>query len=57
MNPTQLHQKVAHLESINDYLTTEIKYLDRLMKKIGFTEGIESVKKAAEEMFKNEEFF
>jgi hypothetical protein len=50
MTKTQLMKKIAHLESINDQLSTEICYLDRLMRVLGFSQGLESMKATAEEV-------
>lgn len=47
---TQLFRKVGYLEFVNDQLSTEIKYLDLLLRSIGFPEGLETVKLAAQEL-------
>jgi hypothetical protein len=49
-----LKQKVAYLEFINDQLLTEIQYVDRLLKLIGFPDGLETIKKAAQEVIEEE---
>ena len=49
-----LHQK-AVLESLNDQLSSELEYVDRLMKLVGFTNGIETVKASAHELVRMEE--
>ncbi len=46
-----LEKKVAHLESINDQLTTELSYVDRLMRKVGFSHGLATVKATAREIY------
>ena len=50
MTPDVLLKKISELESINDQLQAEIRYLDDLLKSIGFEEGVSSLKKAAEEL-------
>lgn len=42
--------KIAVLESVNDQLSTEVAYVDQLMKMIGFSEGIQTVKATAQEI-------
>lgn len=50
MTKAQMLKKIAHLESINDLLSTEVSYLDELMRLIGFSEGIVTVKATAKEI-------
>lgn len=45
---------VAHLESMNDQLITELCYIDQLMKSIGFAGGLETVKLTAKELYNQE---
>lgn len=52
MKKSELQRKIAHLESINDHLQTEISYIDELMRVAGFHGGIETVKLAALEIIK-----
>lgn len=47
-----LNQKIATLESLVDHLKTEITYLNQLLIECGFTEGITTLKMAAEDMIK-----
>lgn len=42
----------ARLESINDLLSTEITYLDHLMRSVGFANGLETFKATAEEIIR-----
>lgn len=46
----ELLKKIAYLESINDQLVTEVSYVDHLMRLIGFTAGLASVKATAQEI-------
>lgn len=48
-------KEIAHLESLNDMLFTEIKYLDKLLRLSGFPNGLESLKSTAEDMLEDEE--
>lgn len=53
MTQQDLLKKIAVLESINDQLTTEVEYVDRLMRVLGFAEGLASVKHTAEAIIEN----
>lgn len=55
LNKAQLLKKIARLESINDHLNSEVKYVDKLMRLIGFSEGLESVKESARELLEEGE--
>lgn len=50
----QLLRKIAQLESINDLLTTEVSYVDKLMRSIGFSGGLMTVKQTAQELLSQE---
>lgn len=50
MTKAQLMKKIAYLESINDFLKSELEYVDILMRKVGFAGGISTVKVTAEEI-------
>lgn len=50
-----LQRRISELESLNDQLLTELRYLDHLLVQIGFEEGIISLKNAAEEMISHDE--
>lgn len=50
MTKAQLLKKIAYLESLNDQLSTEVCYIDRLMRLVGFAGGIEGVKVTAQEI-------
>lgn len=52
MNQKDMLTKIAQLESINDYLITELEQLDGLMKMIGFKGGIFTVKETANEILR-----
>lgn len=54
MTKTDLLRKVAHLESLNDHLLTELGYVDRLMRMVGFAGGLETVKLTAKELYEAE---
>lgn len=47
-------QKIAYLEFVNDQLVSEIHYVDRLLKIIGFPDGLETIKSAAQEVIEEE---
>lgn len=52
-----LEKKVAYLEFMNDQLSTELRYVDNLLRVIGFPDGLETIKSAAEEVIEEEEEF
>lgn len=54
MTKKDLISKVAHLESLNDHLLTELGYVDRLMRLVGFAGGLETVKLTAQELYEAE---
>lgn len=43
----ELNQEIARLESVNDQLFAELKYVDQLMRQVGFVEGLATVKATA----------
>lgn len=50
MEIKEIERDIARLESINDQLTTELTYINELLKKSGFSRGIESLREVALEM-------
>ena len=50
MTKKDLIKKIAQLESINDHLLTELGYIDRLMRLVGFSGGLETMKLTAQEI-------
>lgn len=54
MTKKELLREVALLESVNDYLLTELGYIDHLMRSVGFTNGLETVKVTAKELYDTE---
>ena len=54
MNRKNLLRKVAYLEFATDQLITELKYVDKLLRIVGFPNGLETVKSAAQEVMKKE---
>jgi len=50
MTKAQLLKKIAVLESVNDQLSTEVCYVDQLMRLIGFSGGLEGIKATAQEI-------
>lgn len=47
-------QKIAYLEFVNDQLVSEIEYVDQLLRTVGFTEGLATIKAAAQEVNEDE---
>jgi hypothetical protein len=54
MNKEELLKKISELESINDQLISEIRYLDKLLKQVGFEEGLKTLKFAAKELLEQD---
>jgi hypothetical protein len=54
MNKEQMLRKISELESINDQLQTEIRFLDRLLRQVGFEEGLQTLKFAAQELLEQD---
>ena len=50
----KLFRKISELESINDQLASELRFLDDLLKKVGFDEGLVTLKSAAQELIQHE---
>jgi hypothetical protein len=50
MTKLQLLKKIAVLESVNDQLSTEVTYIDHLLRLVGFSNGLETAKSTAEEI-------
>jgi hypothetical protein len=54
MNEKELYKRIAYLESVNDHLLTEMRELDHLLKLVGFSHGLQTVKSAATELLEKE---
>lgn len=54
MTKKNLEKRVSELESINDQISSELTFLNSLLKKIGFSQGIETLKEAAHELLEIE---
>ncbi|HEY4832610.1 MAG TPA: hypothetical protein VIH61_08650 [Waddliaceae bacterium] len=50
MSNQELEKKIAHLESVNDQIYSELCYIDQLMRMVGFSNGLATVKQTAQEM-------
>lgn len=46
----ELENKIAHLESENEQLRSEMKHVDMLMKLVGFSRGLDTIKATANEI-------
>ncbi len=55
MSEKGLVRKIAKLESVNDQLQAEYNHLNKLLIKLGFDEGIATLKEAANEMLDDPE--
>jgi hypothetical protein len=54
MNKNELLKRISELESLNDQLLAEIRFLDELLKSVGFEEGLITLKSAAQELMEDE---
>jgi hypothetical protein len=45
---------ISELESMNDQLISELRFLDELLRKVGFAEGLKTLKSAAEDLIKQD---
>lgn len=50
MDKEELIKRVAELETINDQLQAELRYLDELLREAGFENGLTTLKFAAQEL-------
>ena len=55
MKEEELLHKIAKLESVNDQLLSEIQFLDEIARKLGFENGIKTLKKAAIELLQEQQ--
>lgn len=54
MKEELLLKRISELESINDQLASELRYLDELLKSIGFEQGVKTLKAAALELMQQD---
>lgn len=54
MKNKDLLKKIAKLETINDQLSAELNYLEKLARALGFAEGLKTLKAAALEMLETD---
>lgn len=47
-----INKRIATLESLVDYLKTELSYLNQILVECGFSEGVTTLKTAVEELLK-----
>ena len=45
---------ISELESLNDQLISELRFLDELLRKVGFIEGLKTLKSAAEDLIRQD---
>ena len=55
MGNQKLIQRIAQLESVNDQLVAELEFLDNISRKLGFQEGLKTLKSAAEELLEEQQ--
>lgn len=50
-----MQKRISELETLNDQLVTELNYLDRLLRQVGFENGLMTLKMAAQELLDEEQ--
>ncbi len=55
MKHKDLLKKLAKLETVNDQLSAELNYLEKLTRALGFAEGLKTLKTAALDMLEAEQ--
>ena len=50
----KLLKSISELESLNDQLISELRFLDELLRKVGFAEGLKTLKSAAEDLIEQD---
>ena len=55
MDKEALLKRISELESMNDQLLAEIRFLDDLLRKVGFEEGLKTLKFAAQELIEQDQ--
>jgi hypothetical protein len=55
MHMNKLLEKIARLEFVNDQIVAELQHTDKLLRSIGFAEGLKGVKSAAKEILEQEQ--
>lgn len=50
MQDKQLLREIAKLEFEHDQLLAEMEYIDKLLRRVGFSDGLETVKWAAKDL-------
>ena len=50
----ELIKRISELESLNDQLSAELRYLDGILKEVGFEEGLKTLKSAALELLEQD---
>jgi hypothetical protein len=55
MEKEKLLKRISELESMNDQLVAEIRFLDDLLRKVGFEEGLKTLKYAAQELIEQDQ--
>ncbi|MBI3508575.1 MAG: hypothetical protein HY069_02920 [Chlamydiia bacterium] len=54
MKEKDMLKKIAKLETLNDQLSAEINYLEKLTRALGFAAGLKTLKEAALEMIESD---
>ena len=55
MDDQEMRKKIAYLEFVNDQLISEMEEIDEMMRFIGFSDGLDTVKETAWHLFEQGE--
>ena len=50
----KLLKRISELESLNDQLASELRFLDDLLRKVGFDQGLITLNSAAQERIQHD---
>lgn len=53
MNKQEMQKRIDKLEFENDQLIAELAFIDQLMRQVGFTDGLQSLKATALELYES----
>ena len=54
MDEKEMRRKIAYLEFANDQLVAEMQEMDEIMRLVGFTNGLDTVKETAWHLYYEE---
>lgn len=55
MNEAEIQKRINELEFVHDQLSSELMYLDQLLRSVGFPDGLESAREVARDILDEQE--